>query len=136
MTATIYYNPACGTSRNALAMIRASGEAPEIIEYLNHPLSLDDLRALIARLGLTPSELLRTKETRATELGLTRATISDDALLEAMQAHPILINRPVVVTDKGAALCRPSERVLSLLANPVAVFEKEDGEIVHAPPPG
>ncbi len=136
MTVTIYYNAACGTSRNALAMIRASGEDPEIIDYLNQPLSLADLRALIARLGITPSELLRTKETKAAELGLTRAAISDDALLEAMQAHPILINRPVVVTDKGAALCRPSERVLSLLADPVAVFEKEDGEIVHAPRPG
>lgn len=133
MTVTIYYNAACGTSRNALAMIRASGEDPEIIEYLNQPLSLADLRALIARLGIAPSELLRAKETKAAELGLTRAAISDDALLEAMQAHPILINRPVVITDTGAALCRPSERVLALLANPIAVFEKEDGEIVHAP---
>ncbi|ROO30665.1 arsenate reductase (glutaredoxin) [Salinisphaera japonica] len=132
MTVTIYYKAACGTSRNALAMIRASGEDPEIIEYLDHPLSLAELRALIARLGIAPSELLRAKEAKAAELGLTRAAISDDALLAAMQAHPILINRPVVITDTGAALCRPSERVLALLANPVAVFEKEDGEIVHA----
>lgn len=130
MTVTIYHNPACGTSRNTLAMIRQSGEEPQVIEYLKTPPAREELVKLIDAIGITPRELLREKGTPYGELGLGDPSLTDDALIDAMMAHPILINRPIVVTEKGAALCRPSEKVLSLLANPVSSYVKEDGEVV------
>ncbi|WP_337053277.1 arsenate reductase (glutaredoxin) [Pseudoxanthomonas sp. USHLN014] len=133
MRITIYHNPACGTSRNTLAMIRQSGETPEVIEYLRTPPTREALVALIAAMDISPRALLREKGTPYAELGLEDPSLTDDQLLDAMMAHPILINRPIVVSEKGAALCRPSERVLALLANPVARFTKEDGEVVTAP---
>lgn len=135
MTVTIYHNPACGTSRNTLEMIRRSGEEPQVIEYLKDPPDRARLIELIEAMGIRPRDLLREKGTPYAELGLGDETLSDDALLDAMIAHPILINRPIVVTDKGAALCRPSETVLPLLAHPVATFIKEDGEVVGAKGP-
>lgn len=131
MKPLIYHNPACGTSRNTLAMIAASGEAPEVIEYLKTPPSRERLTELLAMMGITPRALLRRKDTPYDELNLDDPTLTDAQLIDAMMAHPILINRPIVVTDKGARLCRPSERVLDLLANPVATFTKEDGEVVR-----
>lgn len=133
MRITIYHNPACGTSRNTLAMIRQSGETPEVIEYLRTPPTREALVALIAAMDISPRALLREKGTPYAELGLDDPSLTDDQLLDAMMAHPILINRPIVVSEQGAALCRPSERVLALLANPVARFTKEDGEVVTAP---
>lgn len=131
-TVTIYHNPACGTSRNTLAMIRASGVEPEVIEYLKQPPSREKLTELIKRMGITPRQLLREKGTPYAELGLDDLNISDDALIDAMMQHLILINRPIVVTSKGAALCRPSELVLPLLGNPnIGQFVKEDGEVVN-----
>jgi arsenate reductase len=130
LTVTIYHNPACGTSRNTLAMIQQSGEQPHVIEYLKTPPAREELVKLIDAIGIRPRELLREKGTPYAELGLGDPTLTDDALIDAMMAHPILINRPIVVTEKGAALCRPSEKVLSLLANPVSSYVKEDGEIV------
>lgn len=130
MTVTIYHNPACGTSRNTLAMIHQSGEVPHVIEYLKTPPAREELVKLIDAIGITPRELLREKDTPYSELGLGDPSLSDDALIDAMMAHPILINRPIVVTEKGADLCRPSEKVLSLLANPVSSYVKEDGEVV------
>lgn len=133
MQPLIYHNPDCGTSRNTLAMIRASGEAPDIVEYLRTPPSRERLVTLLAMMQITPRELLRRKGTPYDELGLDDAALSDDQLIDAMMAHPILINRPIVVTDKGARLCRPSERVLDLLERPVEHFTKEDGELIHHP---
>ena len=130
MTVIIYHNPACGTSRNTLEMIRQSGETPEVIEYLQTPPTRAKLTELIADMGMVPRDLLREKDTPYAELRLDNRALTDDQLLGAMMAHPILINRPIVVTDKGTALCRPSEKVLDLLANPVASFTKEDGEVV------
>jgi arsenate reductase (glutaredoxin) len=130
MSVTIYHNPGCGTSRNTLAMIRQSGEAPEVIEYLKTPPSRARLIELIKAMGMTVRALLREKGTPYTELGLADPKWSDDQLLDFMLEHPILINRPIVVTPKGTKLCRPSELVLDLLENPVAGFVKEDGEIV------
>ena len=130
MRITIYHNPACGTSRNTLAMIRQSGEEPTVIEYLNDPPSRAELVGLIARMGIAPRELLREKGTPYAELGLADPKWSDDQLIDFMLAHPILINRPIVVTPKGTKLCRPSEAVLELLDHPVASFVKEDGEVV------
>ena len=130
LTVTIYHNPACGTSRNTLAMIRQSGEEPKVIEYLKEPPSRETLKKLIDAMGMTPRQLLREKGTPYADLGLDDPSLSDDALLDAIIAHPILINRPIVVTDKGVALCRPSEKVLSLLTNPVSSYVKEDGEVV------
>ena len=130
MSVTIYHNPACGTSRNTLAMIRASGVEPKIIEYLRTPPSRDRLIALIAAMGIGPRALLREKGTPYAELGLSDPKWSDDELIDAMLAHPILINRPIVVTEKGTRLCRPSELVLDLLDSPVSSFTKEDGEVV------
>ncbi len=131
MTVTIWHNPACGTSRNTLAMIRASGEEPVVIEYLKEPPSRDRLKALIAVMGITPRDLLRMKGTPYADLGLSEPSLNDDQLLAAMLVHPILINRPIVETPKGTRLCRPSEVVLDLLDRPVAQFTKEDGETVH-----
>ncbi|WP_110650192.1 arsenate reductase (glutaredoxin) [Salinicola peritrichatus] len=131
MRPLIYHNPACGTSRNTLAMIEASGEQPEVIEYLETPPSRQRLVELLAMMGIPPRELLRRKGTPYDELNLDDPALSDDQLIDAMMTHPILINRPIVVTTKGARLCRPSERVLDLLDNPVATFTKEDGEVVR-----
>ena len=115
MDITIYHNPACGTSRNVLALIREAGIEPVVIEYLKDPPSRDHLASLISRAGITPRALLREKGTPYTELGLDDGALSDDALLDAMITHPILINRPLVVTADAVVLCRPSERVLDLL---------------------
>ncbi|MGE6360294.1 arsenate reductase (glutaredoxin) [Psychrobacter glacincola] len=131
MTSLIFHNPKCGTSRNTLAIMKASGENPEVIEYLKNPPSRDYLVELLAKMNLLPRELLRSKEPVNDELGLDNPELSDDQIIDAMIAHPILINRPIVVTNKGAALCRPSERVFELLDNPVGSFTKEDGEVVH-----
>jgi len=130
VTVTIYHNPACGTSRNTLAMIRQSGEEPEVIEYLKNPPSRARLVELIAAMGIPVRALLREKGTPYTELGLADPKWSDDELIDFMLAHPILINRPIVVTPRGVKLCRPSEAVLDLLDRPVASFMKEDGEAV------
>jgi len=136
MTVTIYHNPDCGTSRNTLAMIRQSGEEPEVIEYLANPPSRARLRELIAAMGISARDLLREKGTPYAELGLDDPALSDDRLLDAMLAHPILINRPVVVTPLGVRLCRPSEAVLDILPNPdIGIFVKEDGELVPPRPP-
>ncbi len=135
MTVTIYHNPACGTSRNTLAMIRATGIEPTVIEYLKTPPGRDDLRDLVKRMGVPLRDVLRRKGTPYDELGLDDPGLSDDALLDAIEAHPILINRPIVATDKGVRLCRPSETVLDLLDRPVpADVRTEDGEIVVARP--
>jgi len=130
MTVTIYHNPACGTSRNTLAMIRQSGEQPEVIEYLKTPPNCARLAELINALGISPRELLREKEAAFAELDLANPKWSDDELIDFMLAHPILIQRPIVVSSKGVQLCRPSERVLELLDEPVQSFVKEDGEAV------
>ena len=129
MTITIYHNPACGTSRNVLALIRNSGEEPRIIEYLKTPPSRAELVDLIARMGLPVRAVLREKGTPFHELGLDNPTLTDDTLIDAMIAHPILINRPIVVTPLGVALCRPSETVLDILPSPQrGAFAREDGE--------
>ncbi len=131
MTLTIYHNPDCGTSRNVLALIRNSGEEPEIIEYLKTPPSREKLVELVGRMGVRVRDLLREKGTPYAELGLGNESLPDAALLDAMRAHPILINRPIVVTPLGVKLCRPSEVVLDILPNPQAgAFKKEDGELV------
>ncbi len=131
MTVTIYHNPACGTSRNALALIRNSGEEPAIIEYLITPPSRTVLIQLIKDAGLSVRDAIRQKGTPYAELGLDNAALDDATLIDAMLAHPILINRPFVVTEKGTRLCRPSELVLEILSNPQqGAFKKEDGEIV------
>lgn len=130
---TIYHNPACGTSRNTLALIRATGAEPQVIEYLVTPPSRADLVSLIERMAISPRELLRQKGTPYTELGLDDAGLSDDALINAMIAHPVLINRPIVVGPLGVRLCRPSELVLEVLDSPLREdFTKEDGELVKA----
>jgi arsenate reductase len=135
MSVTIYHNPACGTSRNTLAMIRATGTEPTVIEYLKTPPTRDELLDLVERMGIRLRDILRRKGTPFTELGLDDPTLSDDALLDAIKAHPILINRPIVVTSKGVRLCRPSETVLDLLDAPLpADYLKEDGERVAASP--
>jgi arsenate reductase len=132
MSVTIYHNPDCGTSRNTLAMIRQSGVEPIIIEYLKTPPSRETLKDLIATMRIPVRALLREKGTPYKELGLDDPEWTDDDLLDFMMAHPILINRPIVVTPKGVRLCRPSEAVIDLLANPVGRFVKEDGEVVEA----
>ena len=130
MTPMIFHNPKCGTSRNTLAIMQASGETPDVVEYLKTPPSREYLVELLALMHITPRELIRSKENVYSEIGLDNPTLSDAQLIDAMIAHPILINRPIIVTNKGAALCRPSERVFELLENPVSSFTKEDGEIV------
>ena len=133
MTITIYHNPACGTSRNTLAMIRQSGEEPEVIEYLKTPPSRARLVELISAMGIRPRDLLREKGTPYAELGLDDPKWSDDELIDAMLEHPILINRPIVVTPLGTKLCRPSEAVLDILPNTdIGPFTKEHGEVVLA----
>ena len=124
MSVTIYHNPECGTSRNTLAMIRQSGELPEVIEYLKTPPSRARLIELIKAMGIPARALLREKGTPYAELGLADPKWSDDELIDVMLAHPILINRPIVVTPKGTKLCRPSEAVLDLLDHPPDCFVK------------
>ena len=130
MKALIHHNPACGTSRKTLEILRESGADVTVNEYLRTPPSRDELKRLYERAGISPSEGLRAKEPLAEELGLTRGGVTDDEVLDAMVEHPILINRPIVVTPRGVRLCRPSELVLDLLDNPVQSFVKEDGEAV------
>ena len=132
MDIIIYHNPDCGTSRNTLAMIRNTGAEPNVIEYLKNPPTRETLVALIAAAGLGVRGIVRAKEAVFTELGLDDPAKTDEELIDAMMAHPILINRPIVETDKGTRLCRPSEVVLEILDNPVAGFTKEDGEVVKA----
>jgi len=127
---TIYHNPACGTSRNALEMIRAAGYEPTVVAYLETGWTRPLLDDLLARTKTTPRGLLREKGAPAAELGLLSEGVTDEAILSAMIANPILVNRPIVVTPKGAALCRPSERVFDLLERRPASFTKEDGEVV------
>jgi len=131
MTVTIYHNPDCGTSRNTLAMIRQSGEEPVVVEYLKTPPTRARLIELIAAMGISVRALLREKGTPYAELGLADPKCADDELLDFMMKHPILINRPIVVTPKGVRLCRPSETVFDILPNPdIGRFVKEGGEVV------
>lgn len=129
----IYHNPACGTSRNTLAMIQATGVEPTVVEYLASPPSREKLLQLIDDAGISPRSLLREKDTPFEKLGLGDMALSDDALIDAMMAYPILINRPLVETTNGVRLCRPSELVLEILpAGLVSNFTKEDGEVIQA----
>jgi len=129
----IYHNPLCGTSRNALAMIRNAGIEPHVVEYLKTPPSRALLVQLMDRAGITPRALLREKGTPFAELGLGDESLADDGLIDAMMEHPVLINRPLVVSPLGVKLCRPSEEVLDLLpAGQRSPFVKEDGEVVEA----
>lgn len=130
MDVIIYHNPQCGTSRNTLGLIRNAGIEPHIIEYLKTPPTRLLLRQLIARMGLNVRDVLREKGTPYRELGLGDPSLGDDELLDAMMAHPILINRPIVVTPKGVRLCRPSEAVIDILPPQQGEFRKEDGELV------
>lgn len=127
---TIFHNPACGTSRNTLAAIRQSGVEPTVVEYLKVGWSRPQLEDLLAAMGQRPRDILRVRGTPAEELGLTDPAVADGAILEAMVAHPILVERPIVRTPRGAALCRPSEKVFGLLDAAPAEFVKEDGERV------
>lgn len=126
----IFHNPSCGTSRNVVAMVRAAGYEPQIIEYLEAGWGHDQLRELAGEAGLTLRQLMREKGTPAAELGLLAEGVTEDAILDAMVAHPILVNRPLVVTPKGVKLCRPSEVVFDLLDRNPESFTKEDGEVV------
>jgi arsenate reductase len=133
MSIVIYHNPACGTSRNTLAMIRKSGEDPIILEYLKSPPTREQLLELIRAMGIAPRALLREKGTPFVELGLQDTKWSDEELIDFMMEHQILINRPIVVTPRGVRLCRPSEVVLDILPNPdIGTFTKEDGEVIVA----
>ncbi len=130
MDVIIYHNPACGTSRNTLGLIRNAGVEPQVIEYLKTPPSRSELVDLIARMGMPVRSVMREKGTPFHELGLDDTALGDDALIDAMMAHPILINRPIVVTPKGVRLCRPSERVIDLLPPQLGEFYKEDGQLL------
>lgn len=130
MHATIYHNPTCGTSRNTLAILRHAGIGPTVIEYLKTPPDRPTLLRLLVDSGLTPREAARQKGTPFDELGLGDPNVSDEAIIEAMLAHPILINRPFVVTELGTRLCRPSEVVLQIIPPLATPFTKEDGEVV------
>ena len=127
---TIFHHPACGTSRNVVSMVEAAGYRPEVVEYLKAGWTADQLSALFAEAGLTPREAIREKGSPATELGLLDPGTPDTAILAAMVAHPVLVNRPIVRTPKGAALCRPSEKVFDLLEQAPDRFVKEDGQVV------
>jgi arsenate reductase len=127
---TIFHNPACGTSRNVVSMVETAGYRPEVVEYLKTGWTVDQLKALFAEAGLTPREAMREKGSPATELGLLDPGTPDTAILAAMVAHPVLVNRPIVRTPKGAALCRPSEKVFDLLEQVPDRFVKEDGQVV------
>lgn len=134
MSIVIYHNPECGTSRNVLDIIRAFAGEPVVIEYLNTGWTRPQLLGLFAAADLTPREALRISKSPAEELGLTDPAVSDDALLDAMLDHPVLVNRPIVCTPRGVALCRPSEAVFSLLDVPSGeTYTKEDGEVITAP---
>jgi arsenate reductase len=128
---TIYHNPKCGTSRNVVAMVEAAGYAPTVVEYLKAGWTREQLLDLSRRSGLSVRELMREKGAPAEELGLLKPEATDDAILAAMVEHPILVNRPIVVTPKGVALARPSEKVFALLDNVPESFTKEDGEVVR-----
>ena len=128
---TIYHNPDCGTSRNTLAMIEAAGYHPTIVDYRTAGWTRELLERLVDAMAVQPRDLLRDKGTPAAELGLLDAATSDDAILDAMVAHPILVNRPIVVTPRGTRLCRPSEEVMTLLDRLPVQFTKEDGEVVR-----
>jgi len=131
MTIVIHHNPDCGTSRNTLEMIRASGEEPIIIEYLKTGWTKPQLLALFAAADLTPKSALRVTKSPASELGLLESSVSDEMILQAMLEHPVLVNRPIVCSPKGVKLCRPSEIVLDLLIDPnLGIFKKEDREAV------
>lgn len=127
---TIYHNPACGTSRNTLAMIEAAGYRPTVVEYLKTGWTRQKLEALFAAMNTRPPDMLRQKGTAAADLGLLEPDAGDDSILDAMVAHPALVERPIVVTPKGTKLARPSERVLDLLERAPTAFTKEDGEVV------
>jgi arsenate reductase len=127
---TVFHNPACGTSRNVVAAVKEAGYEPTVVEYLKAGWTKAQLKDLLKTMGAKPRDILRDKGTPAAELGLTEASASDDKILDAMVANPILVNRPIVVTPKGAALCRPSEEVFTLLENAPETFTKEDGETV------
>ena len=130
---TIYHNPTCGTSRNTLAMIHQSGEKPIVVEYLKNPISRNKLVSLMSAMKIKPRELLRRKGTPYEELNLDDPKWSDDEIIDFMIEHPILINRPIVVTPKGTRLCRPSEAVIGILPNMnIGRFVKEDGEVIHS----
>lgn len=134
MAVTIFHNPACGTSRNTLALIRHAGITPVVIEYLKTPPSKEELRALLAEMGVSVRDVLREKGTPYGELGLGDPKWTDEQLLDFIQQHPILLNRPIVRTPLGSKLCRPSEEVLEILpAPPLQPFTKEDGELVRDP---
>jgi arsenate reductase len=128
---TIFHNPACGTSRNTVAMVQAAGYEPEVVEYLQAGWTREQLADLAGRAGLTFRQLMREKGTPAEALGLLAEGAGEDRILDAMIEHPILVNRPIVVTPKGVNLCRPSEAVLDLLDRKPASFTKEDGEVVR-----
>ena len=128
---TIYHNPDCGTSRNTLAMIRAAGYAPEVIDYRSVGWTRPLLDRLFAQMGITPRQAMREKNTPAAELGLLDPATADETIIAAMLDHPLLVNRPIVVTPRGTRLCRPSEVVLDLLDDKPAQFTKEDGEVVR-----
>jgi arsenate reductase len=131
MTVTIYHNPDCGTSRNTLAMIRQSGVEPVVVEYLKTPPSRERIMQLVTATGMRLRDAIRQKDTPYAELGLADPALGDDALLDAIAAHPILLNRPFVETPLGTRLCRPSEVVLDILENPaIGPFTKEDGEVI------
>jgi len=132
MDATIWHNPSCGTSRNTLALIRHAGIEPTVVEYLRDPPARDQLDAMIAAAGIGVRDALRRKGTPYDDLGLDDPSLTDDQLLDAMLAHPVLINRPFVVTDRGTRLCRPSEVVLEILPPLAQPFTKEDGDVVKA----
>ena len=133
MTITIYHNPACGTSRNALAMVEAAGYRPIVIEYLKTGWTQGLLTQLLTAMNARPRDILREKGTPAAELGLLDDNVADERILAAMLEHPLLVNRPIVVTPKGTKLCRPSEAVLDLLERLPDSFTKEDGEVIHFP---
>ena len=127
---TVFHNPACGTSRNVVAAVKEAGYEPKVVEYLKTGWKKDQLKDLLAQMQASPRDILRTKGAPAEELGLTEPAATDEAILDAMVAHPILVNRPIVVTPKGAALARPSEAVFDLLDRKPETFTKEDGQPV------
>ncbi|MEN8832664.1 MAG: arsenate reductase (glutaredoxin) [Pacificibacter sp.] len=128
----IYHNPKCGTSRNTLAILQEAGEEIEVIEYLKTPPTREGLVKMIVDAGETPRSAMRAKQQEAEDLGLRDAAATDEAILDGMMQHPILINRPFVITSKGTALCRPSEKVFAIMENPPASYTKEDGEVVKS----
>ena len=132
MSTVILHNPRCSTSRNALAILKASGEEPEVIEYLKNPPSRDYLVKIVGLMTGPAKELLRSKEKLADELGLNEEGVDDDTLLDAIAENPELINRPVVITSKGAVVCRPLERIFEVLENPVSEFTKENGDVIYS----